>query len=323
MFIKASERLYLAFIFKMYKKRTREQQAAYNEQRRANKSKTRQASFIAEYIQAKYFHLYGEACTFYNSLNTLYPTKYDLRKTTEFRQWKSYIMGKPPKTPKRKCIMYSNAENNSTVTEISPPQPPIEIPPQSPDEIPPQSPDEMSPPVEIPPQSPDEIPPQSPDEMSPPVEISPQSPDEMSPPVEISPQSPDEMSPHVEMSPQSQDEMSPHVEMSPPQPHTDPEISTSINYSDRMELKIPLLRHDTIKKRTVTTETLQITTQQEELLTLDDIPRERITELIQQLRDDPDLRDIFASVEEQLEFEELGMDIDICESYPLEDELFW
>ena len=293
MFIKASERLYLAFIFKMYKKRTREQQDIYNEQRRANKSKTRQALFIAEYIQAKYFHLYGEACTFYNSLNTLYPTKYDLRKTTEFRQWKSYITGKPPKTPKRKCIMYNNAENNSTVTEISPPQPPVEISPQSPDE------------------------------MSPHVEIPPQSPVEMSPPVEISPQSPDEMSPHVEIPPQSPDEMPPQSpdEMSPPQPHTDPEISTP--YCDRMELKIPLLQHDTIKKRTVTTETLQITTQQEEPLTLDDIPSERINELIQQLRDDPDLRDIFTSVEEQLEFEELGIDIDICESYPLEDELFW
>ena len=228
--------------------------------------------------------------------------------------------------------MYNNAENNSTVTEISPPQPPDEMSP--PVEIsPPQPPDEMSPPDEIsPPQPPDEMsphdeisPPQPPDEMSPPVQISPpQSPDEMSPHVQISPpQPPDEMSPHVQISPpQSPDEMLPPVEM-PPQPHTDTEISTHINDAVRMELKIPLLRHGAFKKRTVTTETLQITTHQEEPLTLDDIPSERITELIQQLRDDPDLRDIFAAVEEQLEFEELGMDIDISQNCPLEEELFW
>ena len=64
MSIKASEQLYLPFVVKMYKRRTREEKDKYNEQRRSNKSKTRQALFVAEYIQLKWFDMYDEACVF-------------------------------------------------------------------------------------------------------------------------------------------------------------------------------------------------------------------------------------------------------------------
>ena len=64
MSIKASEQLYLPFVVKMYKRRTREEKDNYNEQQRSNKSKTRQALFVAEYIQLKWFDMYDEACVF-------------------------------------------------------------------------------------------------------------------------------------------------------------------------------------------------------------------------------------------------------------------
>ena len=288
MSIKASEQLYLPFVVKMYHKRSREEKDKYNEQRRSNKSKARQALFVAEYIQLKWFDMYDEACGFFNSLNVLYPSKYDLRKTEEFRQWKMEMQGKAKTSAKRRVI-YNNAESSSAATENFP-QSPVESPPQSPVESPPQS------PVESPPQSPAQSPPQSP------AQSPPQS------PAQSPSQSPAQSS----------------AEISPVQSPTVPEILQPLNYNDSMELKIELLQHDKIKERTVTTETLQVITHQEEPLTLDDIPPERINELIEQLRDDPDLRDIFTSVEEQFEFEELGMNIDIPESSPLEEELaFW
>ena len=221
-------------------------------------------------------------------MNVLYPAKYDLRKTEEFRQWKMEMQGKA-KTSRKRRVIYSNAESSSAATENFP-QSPTQPPPQSPAQSPPQS------PAQPPPQSPAQTPPQSP------AQSPPQS------PAQTPPQS-------LVQSP---------VEISPVQTPTVPEILQPLNYNGNMELKIQLLQHDKIKKRTVTTETLQVITQQEEPLTLNDIPPERINELIEQLRDDPDLRDIFTSVEEQFEFEELGMNIDIPESYPLEEELaFW
>ena len=261
-------------------RRTRAQQDRWNELRRVNKSKARQALFITEYFQTKYFELYNEAATFFNALNKMYPTKYDVRKATEFRQWKACVNGEIRKSRKR--TTYLNIEVDETI-------------PQTPDEsesLPPQTPAESSPP-----QSPAESsPPQSPAESSPP-----QSPAESSPP-----QTPAESSP-----PQSP------AESSPPQP--------PVEYSDTMELRIPLLNYRVPQKSqpTVITETIEITQETEEPLTLDDIPAERIEDIINQLRQDPDLRNIFTDIEQQLEFEHLGMDIDIPEQNLLEDELFW
>ena len=293
MFTKASERLYLAFISKM-PKRTRAEQQRYNEQRRANKSKTRQAVFISEYVQSKYFDVYSEACSFFNALNTMYATKYDLRKTSEFRQWKAHINGEVPKAPKRTCHRYLNVENTqqmSTFPQSSPPQSPTAT------ECSPQTSTESSPP-----QSPittESSPPQSP--------ITTESPPPQSP---ITTESPPPQSPIATESPPPQ---SPTATESPP-----------TKYNDMLQLTIPLLRYNTREKSTVTTQTLDITTVQEtDLVTLNDFPDEKINEIIEQLRQDPDLTDIFSTIEQQIEFEELGMDLEIPELNSLEDELFW
>ena len=60
-----------------------------NARREIAKALTRQSMFIAEYVQFKYKDIYKEAGTMYNQLNQQYPCKPDLRKTTEFRDWKN------------------------------------------------------------------------------------------------------------------------------------------------------------------------------------------------------------------------------------------
>ena len=121
----------------------------------------------------------------------------------------------------------------------------------------------------------------------------------------------------------SEPESSPQT---PPQTPTEPE-SPPTEYNDTMQLRIPLLVYNTFEKSqpTVTTQTIEINTEEEIIdpcITLDDIASEKVDQLINELRNDPDLKDIFRDIEEQMEFEELGMDIDLPEQNLLEDELF-
>ena len=77
------------------------------------------------------------------------------------------------------------------------------------------------------------------------------------------------------------------------------------------------------------TETLE--TLVEETLTVDviqaslneEIPPEMIDKIINELRDEPDLQDIFSSIEEQIQFEQLGMDLEMLEDDLLEKELLY
>ena len=57
--------------------------------RRESRSKIREALFVNEYLETKYFQIYEEAARLYNSINKKYPCKPDLRRTNEFRSWKN------------------------------------------------------------------------------------------------------------------------------------------------------------------------------------------------------------------------------------------
>ena len=119
--------------------------------------------------------------------------------------------------------------------------------------------------------------------------------------------------------------------------------SRKIVYKDTLQLRIPLISHKSITHPvtveedtpmheehppTVTTETLEIIT--EEILDeaiiqpslCEELPQDLIEKVIEELRAEPELEGIFANIEEQVEFEQLGMDIDINEDYALEDELY-
>ena len=262
-------------------KRTPEQLMRANQQRNYLRSLSRKASFIAEYIQIKYSGIYNEASHYFDSLNTVHPTKADLRKTKEFRAWKAFMKGEQPKSRRKR--VYNYVKNAPDQPENQWPQPPQE--PESPC---PQSSDQE---LESPwPQSSDEEP-------ESPCLQSPQEPERMSSPATDNPGTP--ATPQTPQTPQE-----------PPR------------YKDNMVLRIPLLQSPQTSPPTVTTETIEIVTEQTlEPITLDDIPHERIEHLIAELQQDPDMMGMFTDIEAQLEFEQLGLDIDISESYSLEDEL--
>ena len=260
------------------------------EQRRLHRSKIRQDLLISEYIQYKYFDIYSEAAEFYNTLNNDYPMKYDLRKTDEFKMWKKKVTGETVKRPKRPKPSHASIQ-------------PIELHPQAQITVTfehPQSPDtgESQPPSPI-------------------LGEQPKSPDTG----ESQPPSPDT----GESQPPSPDTR----ESQPPSPAK--LQSNKQVYTDNLQLRIPLIRHKPktpTKHPTVTTETLQIVT--EEILEEDtiqpsiyeELAPELIEKIIDELRLEPDLQDILTSVEQQVEFEQLGMDIDIdIEDNALETEL--
>ena len=274
MFTKVSERLYLAFFVKMGK--TRAQQDRSNELRRIKKSKSRQASFISEYIQMKYFAIYGEAAKFFNELNTLYATKYDLRKTKEFRDWKtSIIRGElPAKRPRREYL------NINTGAEFQSAQS-IQFDQESPESYQFQSPESHQS------QSPESHQSQSPESYQ---SQSPESHQSQSPESHQS-QSPES---HQSQSPESHQSQSPesHQSQSP----------ESHQWKDNMELRIPLMEYKTPQPK-VTTKTLEIVTEETigqsdiQYEAVNDLTDATIDEIIKQLRQDSELNDIFNDID--------------------------
>ena len=77
--------------------------------RRCKRYERRQALFVQEYVETKYRAIYDEVMEFYESVNVSYPTKYDLRKTGEFKKWKKSISGQP----KKKSSSAKKTEHNS------------------------------------------------------------------------------------------------------------------------------------------------------------------------------------------------------------------
>ena len=118
---------------------------------------------------------------------------------------------------------------------------------------------------------------------------------------------------------------SPSLAESPPQSPTEKEPHV---YRDNLQLRIPLIQYQPQTPRpTVTSETLYTVT--EEILEentiqptiFEELAPGMLDQIINELRQEPDLRDIFTDIEQQFEFEQLGMDIDISEDNTLENEL--
>ena len=133
-------------------------------------------------MREKFSNIYSEALNFYSALDTLYPKKNDLRKTTEFRSWKQAIRDGndseilTPVTPLNEAAQNQIQSNRSTdqpdqqqqgdnlvlriplIPHSSIPSTPPEIPssqPSTPPEIPSSQP---STPPEIPPHQPSTLP---------------------------------------------------------------------------------------------------------------------------------------------------------------------
>ena len=295
-------------------------QQVLRQQRRQNRSKVRQALLINDYIFYKYFNIYQEAALFYNEVNEKYPKKPDLRRTDEFKAWIMAVTWQPIRVRTKRpfpshsniqipeCIdpgtsftaVYNKGQTSSSETK----HPDL---PESPHAQPesPEHPDL--------PESPHAQP------------ESPEHPDLPESP-HAQPESPEH--PDLPESPHAQPESPEHPDL-PESPHAQPESPVQqIKREKVMELKIPLM-----KSPTVTTQTLQTVT--EEILQEStaiypslqkEIDPEVIERIINELRQDPDLKDIVTAVEEQIEVEQIGMDVDISIDDRLENELedlFW
>ena len=125
---------------------------------------------------------------------------------------------------------------------------------------------------------------------------------------------------------QSQDVYSDSSQPVPSSP--EPAEQTQNGYNDNLQLRIPLINPTTIQQKpTVTTETLQIITEETldsdvfEPSLVNQISNDTIDQIIQELRAETELQDIVKIIEEQIEFEELGMDLEIFEHDLLEKEL--
>ena len=281
-------------------KRTREQLIRANQQRKHLKTLTRKANFIAEYVEIKYANVYSEALGFFDTLNAAHPVKSDLRKTKEFRDWKTYMKGERPK--KRQKQIYNYVKNAPEQYEKQWQQLFQEsgsLCPQSTDQEP------ISPWSQASNEEPESPRSQTPHES-----------ERMSSPATDNPGTP-----QTPQTPQGSERMPSPATDNPGTPATPRECE---RYKDNMILRIPLLQSPQNSTPTVTTETVEIVTEQIEPFTFDDISPQRMEELITELQKDPDINELFDDLQAQMEFQELGLDIDIDENYPLENELeFW
>ena len=319
-------------------------------QRRKRRAIERQDLFTLDYIRDKYCDIYNEAARTYEQLNSKYPTKFDLRKTEEHKVWKMQNAARSIFSIQEPFHIPPDAEITVTYQPSCPELQPSTEPTSNPELQPstePTSNPELQPstePTSCPELQPSTEPTSNP-ELLPSTEST--SNPELLPSTE--PTSCPELLPSPEPPTSPDPPSSPEPPTSPdppssPEPPTSPELqpnpepqrlhasNTKLPHGDNMQLRIPLLKAPA-KRPSVTTETLQIITEevlQEEntVQPLEEIDPEVFQKIINELRADPDLQNIFTDIEQQVEFQELGMDLDIPEdSNMLERELenweFW
>ena len=288
------------------------------EKRREKQSKIRQALMINDYIYTKYFTIYEEAARYYNELNAIHPTKYNLRKCPEFKTWKAGVNGHSICDKKHYIKAY-----HSDIPLHSPDKQPnaSEIPFEQPLDI-------LVQPIESPDQQPDASPIVQLNASEIPIE-----------PLEIIVESTESPNEHPVPSPIQQP-----IEQPVPRPiHVPVKGRKSLQKMEKkpgkkvLELKIPLLKPAVVTKTlcTVTQETvqegenpLQIATEEimEESTMInptleDELPKEVIDRIINELREDPELKNIMEDIEQDFDFDQLGNDIELPECDRLEEEL--
>ena len=295
--------------------------------RRERQSKVRQALLINEYVYTKYFTIYQEAAQYYNQLNSLHPTKSDLRKCDEFKTWKMGTSGYPIRVTRRyHKVCHSNipVEQHPELTvqaDLSEQHPELTVQADL---------SEQQLELSVQAESPD-LSEQHP-ELSVQADLS-----EQQLELSVQAESPDLFEQQLELSVQAEspDLSEQHPELSVQAESPDLSEQTANSGEKVMQLKIPLLTPS------VVTETLQILTQetiQEKPLQVaaegitpetttihpslqEELPQDIIDRIINELREDPELKTIMTDIEQDLEFEQVGMELDVSEDDRLEKEL--
>ena len=263
-------------------------------QRRKNIATAKEEQYIAEYIRYKYTTIYEEAAAVCQQLKAKYPDKINWRKTAEHRAW--LVNGAQTEHP----IFYTNAILATNLYELRKAMNRASIHMLNPTTRPQTATtlNAMQPKPQIP------VPQPSPE-----------------PQIPVPQPSPEPQIPVPQPSPEPQ--------IPVPQPSPEPQIRKSINtqhYSDNLQLVIPLIKPP-VKQPGLITQTLEITTEEVigedgQLVKFDEIDPEIIENVIEELRKDPDLKDVFANVEQEFEID-MNMDIDIELDTRLEEELNW
>ena len=277
--------------------RSRAAQNRHNELRRLSRSKARKAIFIADYIAVKYANIYKEVEAVFNKLDEKYKDKNDLRKTDEFLFFKLTMEGKlASESLPTETAMDSESLSTETTCESLPAETACES--LSTETACESLPAEMAC---------ESLPAETACE-SLPAETACES-----LPAETACESlPAEMA----------------CKSLPTETATACESLLSLSNLPatkqlQLELKIDLMSDQQVREASVTTQTLSLTTEQEAPpISVGDIPVDMIDQIIEQLRQDPALTEIFKDIDLQMEFEQLGEDLDIPPNL-LEEELLW
>ena len=287
MFTKASERLYLAFYVKMNRScKTWSGFSSRKEYQRnlreTQRSERRQAVFIAEYVQMKYFDIFCEAARYYNQLNTIYPTRPDLRKSLEYRTWKKNTNNQ---------MVCQQTETTAQIYQNIDQAAPAEINSES-----------------------ESVRSDNEDNNNSESESVRSDNEDNNNSESESVHSDNEDNNNSES--ESEPEDNNNSESEPQRPEIIPHYE--------MRLEIPLINHRPKTTPTVTTETLETVVEEvidqsmDEINLFDGLTTERIDQIIQELREDPELGNIFAEVEQEVAMD-IGEEIDL--DIRLENEL--
>ena len=283
--------------------RSRAAQDRHNELRRQSRGKARKAVFITDYVQVKYSEIFKEAEGLFNVLDSRYKDKYDLRKTNEFLCFKHITEGKGNKNGKELYFDLETASVSVRKLESLPAETVVEC-----ENLPAETVMEC-----------ESLPAETVVECeSLPAET-----------VVECESLPAETVVECESLPA---ETVVECESLPTENVTECEnlpaetVTKLSPVTKQLEplLEIALIPEQQAREATVTSQTIQIMTEQETPpISFDDIPTDMIDQIISQLRRDPDLTEIFNDIEFQMEFDQLGEDLDIPQMNSLEDELFW
>ena len=268
--------------------RTRAAQDRHNELRRRSRVKARKAIFIADYVEVKYSNIFKEAEGLFNMLDEKYKDKHDLRKTDEFLFFKLTMEGKYGKDGKES---YFGLETGKACESL---------------------PGETATACECLPAETGKACESLPGETATACE---------SPPTETATAC-ESLPTETATACESLLSLSQVVMDSESLPAE--KVLSPVTNQLQLQPEIDLMSEQQVREATVTTQTLSVITEQEAPpISFGDIPVDMIDQIIFQLRQDPDLTEIFNDIDLQMEFEQLGEDLDIPQMNLLEDELFW
>ena len=270
-----------------------ERLAKRREARTKQRTQEKEDIFICDYIKHKYPDIHAEALQIYEALINQYPDKLDLRKTEEHKLWKTQgilnlhpalnICQVPPNAQMRVIFPQPTTTNlEATTTNLE-----ATAPEATTTNLEATAPEATT------------------------TNLEATAPEATTTNLEAT--APEATTTNLEAT---------APEATTPEPQN-PKPNGKIAYKDNMQLIIPLIKSP-VKHPGVITETLQIITEeivQEHPQSIDQIDPEILEQLIAELRADPDLGSIFKDMEQQAEFEELDIDIDM--DTRLEDELNW